>query len=201
MIFYEILKNYKIILASKSPRRHQLLKELHIPFEIRNSDIDENYPRELKSHEITNYIAQKKADSLIKTLSPNEILITADTLVWAEGKALGKPQNYAQGVDLLTLLSGKTHQVITSVCLRTTFSEILFHEVTEVTFKDLTNEEINFYLTHYHPYDKAGAYGIQEWIGYIGIDKINGSYNNVVGLPTHRLFKELKKIINNGSSI
>lgn len=195
MDFYKNLTKYQIILASQSPRRHQLFKELHLPFKTRNSEFDENYPTDLKGYEITDYIARNKANTLADNLLENEILITADTLVWSENQAIGKPKNYDEGFKLLQMLSGKTHQVITSVCLRTIYTEKVFHETTDVSFKSLTEEEIKFYLDTYQPYDKAGAYGIQEWIGYVGITKINGSYNNVVGLPTHRLFDELSKII------
>lgn len=189
-----MIQNIHIILATKSPRRIQFFKELNIDFEVRNKDIDEAYPPELKATEITDYIALKKSEPFVQELTKQDVLITSDTLVWLEDKALGKPHHYHHAMQMLEQLSGKTHQVITSVCFTSVKHQKIIHEITEVTFKQLSKSEIDFYLNTYKPYDKAGAYGIQEWIGAIGVSCIKGSYNNVVGLPTHRLFEELQQI-------
>lgn len=183
--------NKKLILASGSPRRQQFLKELGVDFEIRLKDIEEIYPTELKREKITNYLAQLKASVFAKDLVDNEILITSDTLVWLNNEALGKPKDRNDAISILSKLSGNTHQVITSVCLKSNYKEKVFFDVTHVTFKELSIEEIIFYIDNYKPFDKAGAYGIQEWIGLIAIEKIEGSYANVVGLPTHKLYHEL----------
>ncbi|GIZ14740.1 Maf family nucleotide pyrophosphatase [Capnocytophaga catalasegens] len=192
---YEKLAHFNIILATLSPRRHQFFKDLNIAFESRVKPIDEQYPSELKASQITDYIAQKKATAFYEELTEKDILITSDTLVWIDNQALGKPSNYHQAERLLKWLSGRTHQVITSVCFTTTLSQRTINETTLVTFRELSQEEIDFYLQTYKPYDKAGAYGIQEWIGFVGITRIEGSYNNVVGFPTHRLFNELNRIV------
>ncbi len=187
----EKFKNYKIILASGSPRRQQFLKELDIDFEIRLKEIEEIYPDHLQAEEITDFLAKLKASAFENDLQDNEVLITSDTIVWLENKALGKPSDASQAVKMLTEMSGKTHKVITSVCIKTTQKELVFHDETLVTFASLTLEEIEYYLNNYQPFDKAGSYGIQEWIGLVAIEKIEGSYANVVGLPTHKLYKEL----------
>lgn len=187
----EKFKNYKIILASGSPRRQQFLKELDIDFEIRLKEIEEIYPDHLQAEEITDFLAKLKASAFENDLQDNEVLITSDTIVWLENKALGKPSDASQAVKMLTEMSGKTHKVITSVCIKTTQKELVFHDGTLVTFASLTLEEIEYYLNNYQPFDKAGSYGIQEWIGLVAIEKIEGSYANVVGLPTHKLYKEL----------
>jgi septum formation protein len=184
-------KNHKIILASGSPRRQQFLKELEIDFEIRLKEIEEIYPDHLKAEEITNFLAKLKASAFENDLQDNEVLITSDTIVWLDNKALGKPIDASHAVRMLTEMSGKTHKVITSVCIKSTKKEVVFHDETLVTFTDLSLEEIEFYLKNYKPFDKAGSYGIQEWIGLVAIEKIEGSYANVVGLPTHKLYKEL----------
>jgi septum formation protein len=184
-------KNHKIILASGSPRRQQFLKELEIDFEIKLKEIEEIYPDHLKAEEITNFLAKLKASAFENELQDNEVLITSDTIVWLDNKALGKPIDASHAVRMLTEMSGKTHKVITSVCIKSTKKEVVFHEETLVTFTDLSLEEIEFYLKNYKPFDKAGSYGIQEWIGLVAIEKIEGSYANVVGLPTHKLYKEL----------
>jgi len=184
-------KNHKIILASGSPRRQQFLKELEIDFEIRLKEIEEIYPDHLKAEEITNFLAKLKASAFENELQDNEVLITSDTIVWLDNKALGKPIDASHAVRMLTEMSGKTHKVITSVCIKSTKKEVDFHDETLVTFTDLSLEEIEFYLKNYKPFDKAGSYGIQEWIGLVAIEKIEGSYANVVGLPTHKLYKEL----------
>jgi septum formation protein len=184
-------KNHKIILASGSPRRQQFLKELEIDFEIRLKEIEEIYPDHLKAEEITNFLAKLKASAFENNLQDNEVLITSDTIVWLDNKALGKPIDATHALRMLTEMSGKTHKVITSVCIKSTKKEVVFHDETLVAFTDLSLDEIEFYLKNYKPFDKAGSYGIQEWIGLVAIEKIEGSYANVVGLPTHKLYKEL----------
>jgi septum formation protein len=187
----EKFKNHKIILASGSPRRQQFLKELDIDFEIRLKEIEEIYPDQLQAEEITDFLAKLKASAFENDLQDNEVLITSDTIVWLENKALGKPIDASHAVKMLTEMSGKTHNVITSVCIKTAQKELVFHDETLVTFAKLTLKEIEYYLNIYKPFDKAGSYGIQEWIGLVAIEKIEGSYANVVGLPTHKLYKEL----------
>lgn len=190
----EKFKNHKIILASGSPRRQQFLKELDIDFEIRLKEIEEIYPNHLQAEEITDFLAKLKANTFENELKDNEILITSDTIVWLKNKALGKPNNASHALKMLTEMSGKTHEVITSVCIKTNQKEIVFHDKTSVTFASLTSQEIEYYLKNYKPFDKAGSYGIQEWIGLVAIEKIEGSYANVVGLPTHKLYSELLKL-------
>lgn len=185
----EKLKNYTLILASGSPRRQQFFRDLHLDFEIRLKEVKEVYPEHLKANEITDFLAQLKANAF--ELSENEILVTSDTIVWLKNNALGKPKNYEDAFVILKKLSGNTHEVITSVCLKSTEKTRIFSVVTQVTFSDLTDEMIRFYLDNYKPFDKAGSYGIQEWIGLVGIEKIEGSYTNVVGLPTEKFYKEL----------
>lgn len=187
----EKFKNHKIILASGSPRRQQFLKELELDFEIKLKEIEEIYPDHLKAEEITNFLAKLKASAFENELQDNEVLITSDTIVWLDNKALGKPIDASHAVKMLTEMSGKTHKVITSVCIKSTKKEVVFYDETLVTFTDLSLDEIEFYLKNYTPFDKAGSYGIQEWIGLVAIEKIEGSYANVVGLPTHKLYKEL----------
>ena len=189
----EKFKNYRIILASGSPRRQQFLKELDVDFEIQLKDIEEIYPEHLQAEEITNFLAKLKAEAFVSDLQNNDILITSDTIVWLNNKALGKPKDYEDAFEMLTEMSGTTHKVITSVCLKTIDKEVVFYEETLVTFTELSPEEIKYYLNNYKPFDKAGSYGIQEWIGLVAIQKIEGSYANVVGLPTHRLYEELMK--------
>ena len=185
------LKHYNIILASGSPRRQQFLKELDIDFEIRLKDVEEIYPDHLKAEEITDFLAELKAAALTDTLSDNDILITSDTIVWHKNKALGKPTDKEDAFEMLKSLSGNTHDVITSVCIKNSSKSVTFNETTKVTFNTLTDEEINYYLENYRPYDKAGAYGIQEWIGLVAIAKIEGSYVNVVGLPVDKVYQHL----------
>jgi septum formation protein len=186
-----MLDNYKIILASGSPRRQQFFKDLDLEFEIRIKEIEEIYPNDLHAEEITNYLAQLKAAAFEGTLADHEVLITSDTIVWLENKALGKPKDYADAVQMLQALSANTHEVITSVCIKTKESEVVFFEKTKVTFAQLSLESIHYYLKKYQPFDKAGAYGIQDWIGLTGISKIEGSYTNVVGLPTEKVYHYL----------
>ncbi|CAM4245736.1 Maf-like protein [Flavobacterium terrigena] len=190
----EKFKNHRIILASGSPRRQQFLKELDVDFEIQLKDIEEIYPEHLQAEEITNFLAKLKASAFTLDLDDNDILITSDTIVWLNNKALGKPKDYDDAFEMLTEMSGTTHKVITSVCIKTTIKEIVFYDETLVTFTALSSDEIKYYLNNYKPFDKAGSYGIQEWIGLVAIEKIEGSYANVVGLPTHRLYQELMKL-------
>jgi septum formation protein len=186
-------KNTKIILASGSPRRQQFFKDLDLDFEIRLKEIEEIFPPHLQSYEITNYLAKLKADAFTD-LAGNELLITSDTLVWLENEALGKPVDEADAVKMLQKLAGKTHQVVTSVCFKTQNSTEIIHDITQVTFTDLSLEAIEYYIHNYKPLDKAGSYGIQDWIGLVGISKIEGSYTNVVGLPTEKVYQYLLKL-------
>ncbi|AOW10336.1 Maf-like protein [Flavobacterium gilvum] len=190
----EKLKNYKLILASGSPRRHQFFKDLDLEFEIRLKEIEEIFPPELKAEEITNYLAQLKADAFDGELNENDILITSDTIVWHNNCALGKPRDHQNAFEILKSLSNATHEVITSVCFKTNLSSNLIHETTKVTFTALSDEAILYYLEKYKPYDKAGAYGIQEWIGFIGVSKIEGSYANVMGMPTDKVYNYLNNL-------
>lgn len=192
----EILKKYRIILASKSPRRQYLLKELGIDFEIiANSDIDETYPPELAKEEIPVYLAEMKARAAMPSIPDKALLITADTIVWLNGKVINKPTGYAEALKMLEELSGEMHEVLTGVCLATNNKRHSFHTSTLVYFASLSKEEIRYYVEQYRPYDKAGAYGIQEWIGYIGIERIEGSYFNVMGLPVQELYREMIKFL------
>lgn len=192
---FENLKNYKIVLASNSPRRRELLAGLGLHFEVKVlPDIEESYPEGLPVTEIAQYIAAEKADSYVETMVSDELLITADTVVVVDDEVLGKPKDAADACRMLRLLSGRKHQVITGVCLLTSTKRKCFSVTTEVTFKNLSDEEITFYVGHYRPFDKAGAYGIQEWIGYIGVTGIDGSYFNVMGLPVQRIYTELADI-------
>jgi septum formation protein len=189
------LKNYKLVLASGSPRRQQFLKELDVDFEIRLKDVEEVYPEHLQGAEITDYLAKLKASALDESLSDDEIIITSDTIVWHENKALGKPLDKEDAFAMIQSLSGKTHEVITSVCIKTSTKQEVFNETTRVTFNPLTDEEINYYLDKYKPFDKAGSYGIQEWIGLVAIARIEGSYANVVGLPVDKVYQYLNKFV------
>ena len=183
---------YKIILASNSPRRRELLGGLGIPFTTRVLDgIDESWPQELKGEEISLYISHEKASAYRKSIAPDELVITADTIVYVDGEVLGKPAGEADAKRMLRMISGRWHEVITGVTLMTAEREHSFAVTTRVLFCDLTDAEIEYYIKNYAPMDKAGAYGIQEWIGYVGVDRIEGSYFNVVGLPVQRLYREL----------
>ncbi len=183
---------YKLILASNSPRRKELLAGLGVPFEVRVlQDIDEHYPENLPVNEVARYIAKEKADAYRRIVAADKLIITADTVVIVGDEILGKPVDEADAVRMLKLLSGRTHQVMTGVCLLTAEKERCFDVTTDVTFKALTDEEIHYYVNRYRPFDKAGAYGIQEWIGYIGVTGLNGSYYNVMGLPVQRIYQEL----------
>ncbi len=184
--------NYHIILASNSPRRKELLGGLGLDYEVRTlPGIDESYPDTLQGEDIPVYISSKKASAYLDSLKNNELLITADTIVWLDGRVLGKPSDEEEACQMLRDLSGKTHQVITGVTLATTAFQKSFASVSQVTFASLTEEEIKYYVNHYHPMDKAGSYGVQEWIGFIGVERIEGSYFNVMGLPVQRLYREL----------
>lgn len=190
----EKLKNYHIILASGSPRRQEFFKNLGLDFEIRLKPIKEEYPPRLTHFEISNYLSQLKALPFKKELKPEDILITSDTIVWHNNKAIGKPANEQEAFSILKTLSNATHEVISSVCFTTTNFEKTLHNITKVTFKELSDEEIKYYIKTYKPFDKAGAYGIQDWIGQIGVTKIEGSYFNVMGMPTHLVYKTLNNI-------
>ncbi|MBB1551752.1 MAG: septum formation protein Maf [Prevotella sp.] len=183
----------KIVLSSNSPRRKELLGELGIDFEVRVIEgIDETYPKELSVEEVPQYIAREKARVYI--VGKDEVLLTADTVVVLGNKIMGKPHDEADAMRMLRQLRGKTHQVITGVCLKTSDKQVTFSDITDVSFAELTDEEIKFYVDNFRPLDKAGAYGIQEWIGLAGVTGIKGSYFNVVGLPVHRVYAELKKL-------
>ena len=186
------LEKYTLILASGSPRRQQFFLDLDLKFEIRLKEIDEVYPTHLKAEEITNYLSELKANAFDGELAKNEILITSDTIVWHQNKALGKPKNETDAIAMLQSMSGQTHDVITSVTFKTDLKINTLFEITKVTFSPISEEEITYYISKYKPLDKAGSYGIQEWIGLIAISKIEGSYTNVVGLPTEKVFNYLK---------
>lgn len=188
-----LLDGKRLILASNSPRRKELLAGLGLEFEVRvMKGIDESYPDDLVGEDIPKYISMQKAKAYIPTLAPDEVLITSDTIVYIDGKVLGKPRDATDAHDMLRLLSGRTHEVITGVTIVESGREPrCFATTTLVTFKQLTDDEINYYITNYRPFDKAGAYGIQEWIGYIGVTSIEGSYFNVMGLPVQRVYESL----------
>ena len=188
-----MLENYKIILGSKSPRRQELLKGLDIDFEIKNIDVEENYPADLQIDKVPEYIALKKADAYKEFLQNNTLLITADTIVAHNGKVFGKPKDENDAKNMLKTLSNSTHEVITGVCITTKTQQKIFSVVTKVTFAPLTDSEIDYYIEKYKPFDKAGSYGIQEWIGFVCVEKIEGSYYNVMGLPIQRIYQVLKK--------
>ncbi len=191
----EKLKNFNIILASGSPRRHHFFKEMGVDFTIEIKEIEETYPDHLKGIEITDFLSQLKA-SVFTDLSDNDIVITSDTIVWQNEKAIEKPKNMDDAFNMLKSFSGNMHEVFTSVTFTGKSFQKTVNDTTRVWFKDLSNEEITYYLNTFKPFDKAGSYGIQEWIGYIGINKIEGSYFNVMGLPTHLVYKMLIEIAN-----
>ncbi|HOG35936.1 MAG TPA: Maf-like protein [Paludibacteraceae bacterium] len=188
-----MLKNYKVILASQSPRRQELFKGLDIPFSVQTlPEFKESYPQELQGTEIPLYLAQQKANAFRTLLTPDTLIITADTIVWLDGKVYGKPKDTTEAKQMLHALSGKTHDVITGVCVTTQARQESFSATSKVTFATLTDAEIDYYVEKYRPMDKAGSYGVQEWIGYIGVERIEGSYYNVMGLPIQRLYNVLK---------
>jgi len=191
MLLQEKLKGKKILLASKSPRRSYLLKELGVEFELLDIEVDEDYPDKLKRESIPLFLSKLKAETAKSSLKENEIIITADTIVWIGNTVLNKPKDLIEAKLMLTKLSGKMHEVITAVSINSSKKSTSFYAVTEVWFKQLRPEEIDYYVQQFQPLDKAGAYGAQEWIGYIGVEKINGSYFNVMGLPLHELYEEL----------
>jgi len=189
----EKLKEYNVILASKSPRRQQFFKDLDIDFTIQLKEVEEIYPPELKGIEITDFLADLKSQAFTG-LSEKDLLITSDTIVWLDEVALGKPKHAEDAFNMLRSLSGKKHKVITSISIKSKNFQKIINDVTTVSFKELSDDEINYYIKNYKPFDKAGAYGIQEWIGFIAIDNLEGSYFNVVGLPVHKLYKELMNL-------
>ena len=184
---------YNIILGSQSPRRQELLHGLDVNFTVNVIDgLEENYPATLQGEEIPMFLAQQKADAYVNVLTPHDMLITADTIVWLDGIVYGKPKDEADAKKMLRALSGKTHDVITGVCVTTTERQETFAAVSKVTFASFSDDEINYYIEKYRPMDKAGSYGVQEWIGYIGVEHIDGSFYNVMGLPVQRLYTLLK---------
>lgn len=188
------IQDYHILLGSNSPRRRELLAGLDLNFEVKViPGLEEHYPPTLQPEEIPVFLARQKAEAYIPTLSDKTLLITADTIVWNQNKVIGKPKDREDAIQMLQSLSGHEHHVVTGVCLTTTEKQKAFSVVSTVKFAALTDEEISYYVDKYHPFDKAGAYGIQEWIGYIGVESINGSFYNVMGLPVQRLYQELKK--------
>lgn len=189
------LKKYHIILASNSPRRRELLSGLGVDYEVRTlPGVDESYPDTLSGEDIPVYISREKAAAYLPSIAPDELIITADTIVWLDGRVLGKPADEADACRMLRKLSGRTHRVITGVTLSTAAFQKSFAVTSEVEFAPLTEEEITYYVDHYRPLDKAGAYGVQEWIGFIGVRRLSGSYFNVMGLPIQRLYQELKEL-------
>lgn len=190
----EKLKNYNLILASGSPRRQQFFKDLDLDFEIRLKEVEEIYPPELKGFEITDFLAELKSYAFDGELKENDLLITSDTIVWHNNIALGKPKDEQDAFTTLKSLSNATHEVITSVCFKTMDTTTVFHETTKVTFNEISDEAIHYYITNYKPYDKAGAYGIQEWIGAIAVSKIEGSYANVMGMPVDKVYEYLNQL-------
>ena len=189
------LKKYHITLASNSPRRHELMKGLGVDFEVKTlRNIDESFPDDLRANDVAQFIAERKADAYASIVHDNDLIITADTVVVLEDKILGKPHSRDEAIQMLRALSGKTHHVVTGVCLLTVNDRKVFKSITNVQFAQLSEDEITYYVDTYSPYDKAGAYGVQEWIGYIGVENIEGSYYNVMGLPIQKLYKELKRL-------
>lgn len=190
----EKLKNFNLILASGSPRRHAFFKAMDLHFEVNIKSIDEVYPNHLKREEITDYLSKLKMEPFLSELKEKDILVTSDTIVWHNNEALGKPKDEQDAFNMLQSMSNASHEVISSVCFTTLKNQTVINTNTKVTFKALTEDEIWYYINNFKPFDKAGAYGIQEWIGAIGITKIEGSYNNVVGLPTHLVYETLNAI-------
>jgi septum formation protein len=190
---FEELRKYHFILASKSPRRQFLLNDLGLHFEVATKEVDESFPADLKAEQIPLYLSEKKANAFDEELNDSTVVITADTIVWIDNQVLNKPENFEDAVRMLKLLSGKMHEVFTGVCIKSKNKTKTFYAATKVYFKTLTDYEIEYYVNNFHPYDKAGAYGAQEWIGYIAVEKIEGSYFNVMGLPLKELYEELLK--------
>jgi septum formation protein len=194
MTLQEKFKNHRIILASGSPRRQELFGGLDLSYVVMTKDTPEVYPDHLVRDQITTLLARTKAEAFRPELEPQDVLVTADTIVWFQDRALEKPRERAEAIRMLQALSGDIHEVISTVCITTHRDQIMHTEVTEVHFNQLTNEEITHYVDNYQPYDKAGAYGIQEWLGYVGVSKLVGCYYNVMGLPVKNLYEELKKM-------
>jgi septum formation protein len=192
----ENLAAYRIILGSNSPRRRELLAGLDLSFDVHViPGLEENYPDSLQPQEIPVFLSKQKAEAYLPTLEDQVLLITADTIVWNETEVIGKPKDREDAIRMLRSLSGHEHQVVTGVCLTTTKKQETFSVVSSVRFASLTDEEIIYYVDKYKPFDKAGAYGIQEWIGYVGVESISGSFYNVMGLPVQRLYQELKRFV------
>jgi septum formation protein len=187
-----LFKNIKIILASKSPRRQELIKGLELPFELVLFDVDESYDESLIKHEIPLFLALKKSEFYTKPLNNNEILLTADTIVWVNNHVLNKPENEQEAFEMLSEIGGTTHEVFTGVCLKSNNKSISFYDRTEVKIKNLTDDEIWYYIHEYKPLDKAGSYGIQDWFGYTAVENINGCFYNVMGLPINKVYDTLK---------
>lgn len=189
------LKKYKVILASNSPRRKELLAGLGVDYEVRTlPDVDESYPETLQGADIPLYIAKEKADAYVAMMQRGELMITADTIVWLDGQVLGKPVDREDALRMLRTMSGRSHEVFTGVCITTTEWQRSFTAQTEVRFATLSEDEIAYYVDRFQPMDKAGAYGVQEWIGFIGVENISGSYYNIMGLPVQKLYRELLKV-------
>lgn len=193
-MFFKKLEKYKVLLASGSKRRHELLNGLKVKFEFIAQEVDESYPEKLNKHEITDYLAKKKSIQLKKLLKKNELLITADTIVWFNDSALGKPKNRNEAVNMIKYLNNNFHEVISSVCISTNKTQTIINESTKVYFEKLSNNDIAYYATNYDVLDRAGSYGIQDYIGYLGISRIEGCYNNVLGFPTSLFCKTINKM-------
>lgn len=192
MLLLQNLSNYQIVLASQSPRRIQFLKDLGLEFTVQPTQVDESFDTQLQGSEITDFLCQLKANAF-RFVSDHQLVITCDTIVWNNNKALNKPSNFDEAFAMIASLRNNTHEVISSICIKTKDKTLVINDTTRVTFSNLTDEEITYYIDTYQPYDKAGAYGIQEWIGLIGIEKIEGSYTNVVGMPMEKLYQALKQ--------
>ena len=193
-MFFKKLEKYKVLLASRSKRRHELLNGLKVKFEFIAQEVDESYPEKLKKHEITDYLEKKKSIQLKKLLKKNELLITADTIVWFNNSALGKPKNRNEAVNMIKYLSNNSHEVISSVCISTNKTQTIINESTKVYFEKLSDNDTTYYASNYDVLDRAGSYGIQDYIGYLGISRIDGCYNNVLGFPTSLFCKTINKM-------
>lgn len=188
-----MLEKYNVILASNSPRRKELLAGLEVNFEVKTiKGLEENYPSELKEGDIPLFLAKQKASAYESMMEDNTMIITADTIVWLDGEVMGKPKSREEAIEMIGKLAGNTHQVYTGVCVKTKEKEVCFVDRADVTFTALTSSEIEFYIDKYKPFDKAGSYGVQEWIGYVAVERIEGSFYNIMGLPVQRLYQALK---------
>ncbi|GAB2614130.1 Maf family nucleotide pyrophosphatase [Belliella aquatica] len=188
------LGKHKLVLASKSPRRNELLKGLGVEFTVRTKDTDESFPGHMDPFEVAGFLSKKKADAFFDELAVDEILITADTVVILDEEILNKPADKSEAFEMIASLSGKTHHVVTGITIGSGSNHVTLQDTVKVHFKTLSSEEINYYIEAFQPFDKAGAYGIQEWIGYVAVDRIEGSFYTVMGLPVHLVYEELKKI-------